>query len=775
MTTARFGALVNLTKMRRLRVEMGDPLLFLYLLAFVRQYFWIIDNNFLAWSLSVTLAAACWYFYVSSREKRGPIDDEGKAGTRLPFWLIAAAPLAFVYSMRVVFPDGSFDVLNYRIFNAERAMRGQLYLPGEFFPTPGSFNPSPDIVTGLFRHALGYRLGTIVNLLAMIWVAGVVDKLLRPFLRSPWLRASGVLLVVFAEHLLFEINTYLVDLLVLPLLLEATYLAISRATPKLGSPAGQPDLVGGSGRFRLERRDLVRIALLLGMSVAFKLTNASAALPIVLLCAYYAAARPRNEGERVGRHVKQLALTTLLCASAFLGPLVPFSFYLYHETGNPVFPVFNGIFKSVYWPAHSILDPRWGPFDLWENLVWPILISFKPERLSELAVYSGRISLGFVVAIIGFVLLRRDRRLRDLALLLVGASLIWSASTGYIRYGLYVEVMATIVVLGLAAQLVRQTSMRRVGLSVASLLVAGLAFQTCLAAYYVSRQEWSQRPTIFTAPGAYRSEARHLFRDHSLRSFLDAETLKRVDDAEVWIGSSIKTSAITVMLRRNTPTIGVNHGEFFVSPQSREKFRQSQERAAGKRMFSFAFNETLEEAKASLRRRGFMVTAVVAVDIPYYSQSGRFKTSLIEVTRTTESRAGGAQGSFPDSAYRAQIASNDQRHAMKAGEQVTLRLTVKNIGTGVWPSRVSPGSIGLVRVANRWLTGDGTGVVNELDSRAMLPRDLGPGDEAKFTLNITVPQAPGDYVLEVDMVHESVTWFHQLGSPTLRWNVRVDK
>jgi len=352
---------------------------------------------------------------------------------------------------------------------------------------------------------------------------------------------------------------------------------------------------------------------------------------------------------------------------------------------------------------------------------------------------------------------------------------MWSASTGYIRYGLYVEVMATIVVLGLAVQLARSTIMRPAGFALAALLVTGLAFQTCLAGYYVSRQDWSHRPTILTAPRAYLSEARYLLRDHSLRNFLDSETLKRVDDVEVWIGTSIKSSAITVMLRQDAPTIGVNHGEFYVTPKSREKFRQSLERAAGKRMFSLAFTETFEEAKASLLRRGLAVTGVVALDIPYYSQSGRIKTSLIEVTRTNENTVGDAKGALPDSAYRAQISSSDQPHAMKAGDQKPLWLKVKNIGTGVWPSRVPPGSVGVVRVANRWLSDDGTEVVNELDSRVMLPRDLGPGDEAEFTLNITAPQAPGDYVLEVDLVHEGVTWFHQLGSPTLRWTVRVEK
>ena len=172
--------------------------------------------------------------------------------------------------MRFVFPDVSFDVLNYRLLHGERALRGFIYLPGEFFPTPAPYNPAPDMVTGIFRHALGYRLGTIANLLAMIWVALIVDKLLRPFLRNAWVRAGGVLLALMAEHLLFEINNYMVDLLALPLLLEATYLALRHA------------------EWQNKRRNLAVIALLLGMSVAFKLTNAAIALPIVLLCAYRA-------------------------------------------------------------------------------------------------------------------------------------------------------------------------------------------------------------------------------------------------------------------------------------------------------------------------------------------------------------------------------------------------------------------------------------------------------------------------------------------------------
>ena len=76
---------------------------------------------------------------------------------------------------------------------------------------------------------------------------------------------------------------------------------------------------------------------------------------------------------------------------------------------------------------------------------------------------------------------------------------------------------------------------------------------------------------------------------------------------------------------------------------------------------------------------------------------------------------------------------------------------------------------------DRWLMADGVGVVNEMDGRASLPHDVEPGAEAQLTLTVTAPQAPGEYVLEIDLVNEGVTWFYQRGSLTLRWPVRVGK
>src|SRR6266536_1226520 len=225
------------------RIEFGDALVFFYGLVFVRQYFWLLETNSIAWILSFVIASVCCYFYIATKpfpaQRFGP-----------EFWLVVGLPLLFAYALRAAFPDHSFDVLNYRLLHAERSLRGTLFAPGDFFPTPAPYNPAPDTVTGLFRVILGYRLGTIVNLFALIWAAQVADKLLRPFVKKPWLRSLCVLLTMLAEHLLFEASNYMVDLLALPLLLEATFLTLQ------------------AKQIENQRANYVRIALLLCASAA---------------------------------------------------------------------------------------------------------------------------------------------------------------------------------------------------------------------------------------------------------------------------------------------------------------------------------------------------------------------------------------------------------------------------------------------------------------------------------------------------------------------------
>jgi len=111
---------------------------------------------------------------------------------------------------------------------------------------------------------------------------------------------------------------------------------------------------------------------------------------------------------------------------------------------------------------------------------------------------------------------------------------------------------------------------------------------------------------------------------------------------------------------------------------------------------------------------------------------------------------------------------------MRAGERRTLRVRVRNVGRAVWPAHGDTRGMYQVNAGDRWLDAAGARVVNDLDGRAAMPADLEPGGEVELPLDVTAPRAPGEYVLEIDMIHEGVTFFYEKGSRTLRMRVRVE-
>jgi hypothetical protein len=49
-----------------------------------------------------------------------------------------------------------------------------------------------------------------------------------------------------------------------------------------------------------------------------------------------------------------------------------------------------------------------------------------------------------------------------------------------------------------------------------------------------------------------------------------------------------------------------------------------------------------------------------------------------------------------------------------------------------------------------------------------------PGGSVHVDLAVTVPSAPGRYLLELDLVHEGICWFGQHGSPPARLAVEAE-
>jgi hypothetical protein len=596
----------------RAKFEFGDALLFFYLAVFIRQYLWVVESNAAAWLLTFLLSSAGAVALVALKE-----EEAGERPRR--FWLVVGLPLLLAYALRVALPDTSFDVLNYRLVGAERALRGWPFLAGDFFPAFYPLNPAPDMLLGIFRHALGYRLGTSLNLLVLLWTAALVEQLLRPYLRGAWTRTLAALVVVWTEHAVFLVNNYMVDALALPLLVEATRLALS----------------GDEGGWRRA----ARAALLVGMAGALKPLNLGYGLPIALvyLHSLYAAGRLK------------LALRAMPAAlAAFLFPVLPYSLYMLRETGNPLFPLYNAIFKSPYWPASNLYDGRWGPKAAAEYLLWPLRVAFDPSRTGEMNVYSGRVSLAVVAAVLCLLLARGERRLRALAFIALVSAYAWGALlTGYARYAVFAEMAGGLTILCFAATLLGTTSASeakhrergRWSRALAALLLCALAAQTLRATLYVPRYEWSMRPTFLADPQLHRREARNILRDYNLSLFLPRAERERLNGVGAWLEPGVLTSGFQALLDPQAPILCAYVHDYFYSEEGRAKFARALAAARDKQLAALCLEAEAESCRGFIRRWPLEITGEYPLQMPIYSRRIGHRMLLLTLRQTGEAPA----------------------------------------------------------------------------------------------------------------------------------------
>jgi hypothetical protein len=739
---------VNLAAVRR-RIEFSDLLLLFYALVFIREYAWIVPNNLAAWAVSVVVTLALWVTYLKFKPD---------ADYRVPrvFWITVALPLLIVYVSRAAIPDLSFDVLNHRLIQGERALRGPQLLPGDFFPNVFPFNPSSDMLTGMFRHVLGYRLGTVLNLLALIWTGIILEKILRPLLAGAWQRCLAVFLVLFTEHMMFEIDTYMVDLLALPLILEATRLAL------------------GFDETKSRSWDLAWSALLLGGAVGLKLTNAVLVIPVMIVFAIRLAARERDQ-----RIFRDLGVAAIL----FMLPLLPHVIYIYRQTGNPFFPLYNDIFHSAYWPDNRMGDGRWGPRNLRETFAWPLITFWMPKRLSELGLYAGRLTLGVIAAFVCVVPPRIPARVKLLGLICLLGAWAWSFTSGYLRYALFIEILGGLLLICLANYLLIQlkTIPRGLRLSIASLPIALLLAQCVLSASYVRKTEWSQRPISIKATA---DEIRWIGRDRDLLSFQSAENRQSFAKVDAWVVSSVKSNGVEALLRPNVPALGINYNEYFDKPASRQLFSRALNNLRGKRTYSLVLDDELDSALDSLKRRNLVAGHISNVIIPFYSLRTQFHMTLIEVLVPESNGAmrrppgqpdiTDITGPLNDDAFVATLSASNFPTAIKAGQIATINVQVTNASAYTWHSRSNKPPAYVINVADIWFRADGKTMVTNMDGRSTLTRDVWPGESGTVQLSIKAPAAPGEYVLEIDLVQEGVAFFKEKGSHTWRTPIKVE-
>jgi hypothetical protein len=137
-----------------------------------------------------------------------------------------------------------------------------------------------------------------------------------------------------------------------------------------------------------------------------------------------------------------------------------------------------------------------------------------------------------------------------------------------------------------------------------------------------------------------------------------------------------------------------------------------------------------------------------------------------EVTRAT--------GPLPDDAFNAGISVPTAPVTLRTGEKAMISVVLQNKSNTVWPARGQEDGKYFVTIADSWLDGRTEKLITNMDARSNLLVDLWPGNSQTIPLNVTAPLTPGEYVLEIDVVQEGVTWFKDKGSETLKIALQVE-
>jgi hypothetical protein len=92
---------------------------------------------------------------------------------------------------------------------------------------------------------------------------------------------------------------------------------------------------------------------------------------------------------------------------------------------------------------------------------------------------------------------------------------------------------------------------------------------------------------------------------------------------------------------------------------------------------------------------------------------------------------------------------------LNAGQIVTVPITVKNNGAIPWtPGGDHPFRLGYRYYRNRRILALG----EDKDLRTEVPQVIAAGETVTINVRVALPDQPGNYTLEMDVVHEGVTW-----------------
>ena len=367
--------------------------------------------------------------------------------------------------------DINWDWQNYHEYSAFALIHGQFNEDVAPAGIQTFLNPLAYLPAYILRHSVaapfwGMLLGAIhgLNLALIFWLS----RSLLNGAASGLMLAASVAIAAFGPMTLSEVGTSFADILT--------------ALPVI---AGVGLMLPAKPQHRA--RHLIA-GILIGGAAGLKLTN------MVFFVAAGAsllfAARPL------------MALSCFAAGGAIggLGTGGAWSWMLWEQFGNPLFPFYNTIFRSPEAPTEAIADLRFMPHNLWEAAAYPFYWAIGIHRSSEGPFRDPRFAILFILFVANeaaslFYKIRIfTRRDKQFLLFFAVAYGMWLLAFSIHRYAIALELLSAPLIVLLLSRFLRALQLKAArpyspaGANVAAVTVA------VAIALWSQPADWLRRP-----------------------------------------------------------------------------------------------------------------------------------------------------------------------------------------------------------------------------------------------------------------------------------------
>lgn len=334
--------------------------------------------------------------------------------------------------------DANWDLQNYHLYTPIALLTGRWSHDIAVAQLQSWHNPILDLPLGglVLAGAPGWLVSVWLALpsaIALFFALRLMDRL-WPQTASRWRSGVAALVAVSGAAVMPEIATSLNDAFIAALVMPALWLMAGlQESPQAWRGWWLP-------------------GLLLGLAAGLKLTSAIYCLGLLAACLF--AGNLRSTPARV-------AMLAVGGIAGFMAAAGWWIWRVWQAHGNPLFPYFNQWFHSPDALYQSHADARFKPESFLDALLVPLRMLRDNQRYAELVISDPRLLLG-LLALLAWVIVWRKRRADaakaapapwPLLAFIAASHVAWLALYGIYRYLLPLEMLLSVVIVGMLSQL----------------------------------------------------------------------------------------------------------------------------------------------------------------------------------------------------------------------------------------------------------------------------------------------------------------------------------